>query len=32
MTGWQLVRFTFVAKGTTSRFQVNDFRVDPRAL
>jgi hypothetical protein len=28
--GWQLARFTFVAGGNTSRFQVNDFWVDPR--
>jgi hypothetical protein len=28
--GWQQVRFTFIAGGTTSRFQVNDFWVDPR--
>jgi hypothetical protein len=28
--GWQQVRFTFVAGGTKSRFQVNDFWVDPR--
>jgi hypothetical protein len=28
--GWQQVRFTFVAGGNTSRFQVNDFWVDPR--
>jgi hypothetical protein len=28
--GWQRVRFTFVAGGNTSRFQVNDFWVDPR--
>jgi hypothetical protein len=30
-TGWQQVRFTFVAGGTTSHFQVDDFWVDPRA-
>ena len=30
-TGWQQVRFTFVSGGTTSRFQVDDFWVDPRA-
>jgi hypothetical protein len=29
--GWQQVRFTFVAGGNTSRFQVDDFWVDPRA-
>jgi hypothetical protein len=29
-TGWQQVRFTFVAGGTTSHFQVDDFWVDPR--
>ncbi len=29
-TGWQQVRFTFVAGGKTSRFQVDDFWVDPR--
>jgi len=28
--GWQQVRFTFVAGGKTSRFQVDDFWVDPR--
>ena len=28
--GWQQVRFTFLAGGTTSRFQENDFWVDPR--
>ena len=28
--GWQQVRFTFLAGGTKSRFQVNDFWVDPR--
>jgi hypothetical protein len=28
--GWQQVRFTFIAGGNTSRFQVNDFWVDPR--
>jgi hypothetical protein len=28
--GWQQVRFTFVAGGNTSRFQVDDFWVDPR--
>jgi hypothetical protein len=28
--GWQRVRFTFIAGGNTSRFQVNDFWVDPR--
>jgi hypothetical protein len=28
--GWQQVRFTFIAGGSTSRFQVNDFWVDPR--
>jgi hypothetical protein len=30
VAGWQQVRFTFIAGGTTSRFQVNDFWVDPR--
>jgi hypothetical protein len=29
--GWQQVRFTLVAGGTTSHFQVDDFWVDPRA-
>jgi hypothetical protein len=29
--GWQQVRFTLVAGGTKSRFQVDDFWVDPRA-
>ncbi|MDA0160336.1 hypothetical protein OM076_08675 [Solirubrobacter ginsenosidimutans] len=28
--GWQQVRFTFVAGGNTSRFQVDNFWVDPR--
>jgi hypothetical protein len=28
--GWQLVKFTFVAGGTTSDFRVDDFWVDPR--
>jgi len=28
--GWQQVSFTFLAGGNTSRFQVNDFWVDPR--
>jgi hypothetical protein len=28
--GWQQVRFTFIAGGNTSRFEVNDFWVDPR--
>jgi hypothetical protein len=28
--GWQQVRFTFLAGGTKSRFQVNDFWVDPK--
>jgi hypothetical protein len=28
--GWQQVRFTFIAGGNTSRFQVDDFWVDPR--
>jgi hypothetical protein len=31
VTGWQQVRFTFVAGGTRSRFQVDEFWVDPRA-
>jgi hypothetical protein len=30
VSGWQPVRFTFIAGGSTSRFQVNDFWVDPR--
>jgi hypothetical protein len=30
LLGWQRVRFTFVAGGNTSRFQVNDFWIDPR--
>jgi hypothetical protein len=30
-SGWQQVRFTFVAGGKDSRFQVDDFLVDPRA-
>jgi hypothetical protein len=30
VAGWQQVRFTFIAGGNTSRFQVNDFWVDPR--
>lgn len=29
--GWQQVRFTFFAGGSTSRFQVDEFWVDPRA-
>lgn len=29
-TGWQPVRFTFVAGGKTSDFQLYDFYVDPR--
>jgi hypothetical protein len=29
-TGWQQVRFTFIAGGKTSRFQVDNFLVDPR--
>jgi hypothetical protein len=28
--GWQQARFTFVADGTKSRFQVDDFWVDPK--
>jgi hypothetical protein len=28
--GWQQVRFTFLAGGSKSRFQVNDFWVDPK--
>jgi hypothetical protein len=28
--GWQQVRFMFIAGGNTSRFQVNDFWIDPR--
>jgi hypothetical protein len=31
VAGWQQVRFTFVAGGTTSRFQADDFWVDPRS-
>jgi len=30
LPGWALVRFKFVAGGTTSRFQVYNFWVDPR--
>ena len=30
VAGWQQVRFTFLAGGNTSRFQVNDFWIDPR--
>ena len=30
-TAWQQVRFTFLAGGTKSRFQVDNFWVDPRA-
>ena len=30
-TGWQQVRFTFLAGGRASHFQVDDFWVDPRA-
>jgi hypothetical protein len=29
-SGWQIVRFAFVAAGKTSDFQVYDFYVDPR--
>jgi hypothetical protein len=29
-SGWQLVRFTFVAGGKTSDFQIYNFWVDPR--
>jgi hypothetical protein len=29
-SGWQQVRFTLVAGGTTSHFQVDDFWVDPK--
>lgn len=29
-SGWQQVRFTFLAGGSKSRFQVNDFWIDPR--
>ena len=32
VAGWQQVRFSFIAGGKTSRFQVDDFWVDPRAL
>jgi hypothetical protein len=28
--GWQQARFTFVSGGTKSRFQVDDFWVDPK--
>jgi hypothetical protein len=28
--GWQKVKFTFIAGGTTSRFQLTDVWVDPR--
>jgi hypothetical protein len=28
--GWQQARFTFVARGTQSHFQVDDFWVDPK--
>ncbi len=28
--GWQQVRFTFVAGGSSSRFQADNFWVDPR--
>jgi len=28
--GWQQARFTFVARGTRSHFQVDDFWVDPK--
>lgn len=31
-SGWQLVRFTFIPGGTTSRFQVYNFYVDPHML
>jgi hypothetical protein len=31
VAGWQQVRFTFVAGGTNSHFQADDFWVDPRA-
>jgi hypothetical protein len=30
LTGWQQVRFTFLAGGRDSDFQVDDFWVDPR--
>lgn len=30
VAGWQIVRFLFVAGGTTSDFQMYDFWVDPR--
>jgi hypothetical protein len=30
--GWQLVRFTFIAGGKTSDFQIYDFYVDPRMI
>jgi hypothetical protein len=29
-SGWQQVRFVLVAGGNTSRFEVDDFWVDPR--
>lgn len=31
VTGWQLVKFTLIPGGKTSRFQVYDFWVDPYA-
>jgi hypothetical protein len=31
VSGWQLVRFTFVPGGKSSDFQINDFYVDPFA-
>jgi hypothetical protein len=30
VAGWQQVRFTFIAGGTTSDFQIKNFWVDPR--
>ena len=30
VAGWQQVRFTFVAGGTTSDFRIYNFYVDPR--
>ena len=29
VSGWQLVRFTFVAGGTASEFQLYNFYIDP---
>jgi hypothetical protein len=30
VTGWQPMKITLIAKGTTSEFQVNDLELDPR--